>query len=359
MKDSKPAPMMDVIAHAQRDRAIAILAELEAEPCRLNKLELIERLLPPSSAAAGSERDAFQFPEEFLQKLNELSDLLDKFRPGTGPAVALFCQDSYEKGWQAARAAAPPNDADYWKSRATTAELKVLTFTEEIAKLGAAAPPNERVFIGEVWDCPAQSVIEESCICKAGWGHRSFDVNYRAAAPAPPSETEQLLKQISDYRSGYSCGYSDAKNGTRMRDKDAACLFFGVTGVPDVAVADSWASAREDREALAAQTRECKHEFMPPLLNGNTSCIRCGKSENWNEKAAPAPWIPVSERLPESGEVRVKLRDGSELNNAIWQADGDWWWAQRFIDEAEVTHWQPLPAPPVADSRASAREEKA
>jgi hypothetical protein len=42
-------------------------------------------------------------------------------------------------------------------------------------------------------------------------------------------------------------------------------------------------------EASLAPQPDCKHEFMPPLLNGNTSCIRCGKSENWNEKAAPAP----------------------------------------------------------------------
>lgn len=155
-----------------------------------------------SSAAAGSEREAFQFPEEFLQKLNELSDLLDKFRPGTGPAVALFCQDSYEKGWQAAR---------------------------------AAAPPNERVFIGEVFDCPAQSVIEESCICKAGWGHRSFDVNYRAAAPAPPSreiDGDFLYSRNKWHMVCSSLGLDPAKS----------C-------VADVirAVADSGASAREEK----------------------------------------------------------------------------------------------------------------
>jgi hypothetical protein len=41
-------------------------------------------------------------------------------------------------------------------------------------------------------------------------------------------------QRIDDYRSGYSCGYSDGKNGTRMRDKDAAARFFGIEGVPDV-----------------------------------------------------------------------------------------------------------------------------
>lgn len=43
-----------------------------------------------------------------------------------------------------------------------------------------------------------------------------------------------LLKRIEDYRTGYSTGYADGKNGTRMRDKDAACLFFSITGIPDM-----------------------------------------------------------------------------------------------------------------------------
>ena len=45
--------------------------------------------------------------------------------------------------------------------------------------------------------------------------------------------TEELLKSIEYYRSGYSAGYNAAENGLPMRDKDAACLFFNVKGVPD------------------------------------------------------------------------------------------------------------------------------
>jgi len=52
-----------------------------------------------------SEREAFQ------KKVSELTAFLDKLRPGTGPAIAMFLEDAYEQGWQAARAAAPPNDA--------------------------------------------------------------------------------------------------------------------------------------------------------------------------------------------------------------------------------------------------------
>lgn len=47
-----------------------------------------------------------------------------------------------------------------------------------------------------------------------------------------------LLKRIEDYRTGYSAGYADGKNGERMRDKDAACLLFGISGVPDISARD-------------------------------------------------------------------------------------------------------------------------
>ena len=61
-------------------------------------------------------------------------------------------------------------------------------------------------------------------------------------------------------------------------------------------------------------------------------------------------WISVKERLPELMEtlsdIRVMLRDGSELNGAILQSDGDWWWRERFFAPEEVTHWRLLPTPP-------------
>jgi hypothetical protein len=64
--------------------------------------------VPEGAAAGPSEREA-QFTEEFLKQVVELSEVLDKLRPGTGGAVAMFCQDAYEKGWQA-RAAVPQAD---------------------------------------------------------------------------------------------------------------------------------------------------------------------------------------------------------------------------------------------------------
>jgi len=60
-----------------------------------------------------------------------LSDLLAQF--------AEFAESSKAKE-------GPPEtgSVEYWKSRAETAELKVLTFHEEIAKEGQPAPPQEK-----------------------------------------------------------------------------------------------------------------------------------------------------------------------------------------------------------------------
>lgn len=56
---------------------------------------------------------------------------------------------------------------------------------------------------------------------------------YRLQQASSLSDEDLTLIRIEAYRSGYSCGYSDGKNGVVMRDKDAASLFYGVH-VPDV-----------------------------------------------------------------------------------------------------------------------------
>ena len=59
--------------------------------------------------------------------------------------------------------------------------MGVKSIREIISKVGGVASPvvettREVVYTGEVFDCPAQSVVEESCICKPNWGHRSFHI---------------------------------------------------------------------------------------------------------------------------------------------------------------------------------------
>lgn len=50
-----------------------------------------------------------------------------------------------------------------------------------------------------------------------------------AALHHPRAVTEALSEQrVSDYRSGYSAGWSDGKNGEPMQDAAKAKLFFGI-----------------------------------------------------------------------------------------------------------------------------------
>lgn len=55
-------------------------------------------------------------------------------------------------------------------------------------------------------------------------------------------------------------------------------------------------------------------------------------------------WIQIEDKLPDVVEVRVKLKDGSQIE--CWsQSDGDFYWkgggAEIFIPEENVTHWKP------------------
>ena len=60
-------------------------------------------------------------------------------------------------------------------------------------------------------------------------------------------------------------------------------------------------------------------------------------------------WVSVEDRLPDQLELKIKLIDGSEIY-AWYQSDGDYYWncggREIFIDESNVTHWQPLPVAP-------------
>lgn len=60
-------------------------------------------------------------------------------------------------------------------------------------------------------------------------------------------------------------------------------------------------------------------------------------------------WIPVSERLPEHGEIILCRLTFNELRILQWDNVSKWWlgygagndWRQK-----DVTHWMPLPEPP-------------
>ncbi|HAV1619695.1 TPA: DUF551 domain-containing protein [Enterobacter hormaechei subsp. steigerwaltii] len=60
----------------------------------------------------------------------------------------------------------------------------------------------------------------------------------------------------------------------------------------------------------------------------------------------PDGWVACSERIPE-GMTDVHISNGHDVGQGWW--DGDTWQTQHdyYSVPGEVTHWQPLPSPPV------------
>lgn len=98
---------------------------------------------------------------------------------------------------------------------------------------------------------------------------------------------------------------------------------------------------------------------------GSLVCVGCGHEHSCGihgcavirEAADRLEWVPVAERLPESG-VPVLINYignfGGEMHPdgvAVWMEHGCWWWEGSLESCCEevnvhVTHWMPLPEAP-------------
>jgi len=160
MKDSKPL---------MREKDCSCGPAFSDQKCKFHNAQIGEKI---SRGAAGSEREAFQ------KKVSELTAVLDKLRPGTGPAIAMFLEDAYEQGWQAARAAAPP---------------KVHKYVGFPGKAMCGAD-------GEITSIANSDVTCEEC---------------RAAAPAPP-ESSWVVERFDN---GRGAGYCAIRRVPRAGDR--------------------------------------------------------------------------------------------------------------------------------------------
>ena len=111
-------------------------------------------------------------------------------------------------------------------------------------------------------------------------------------------------------------------------------------------------------DAIRMMLLECgKNSLIEELLmwRGRTAELL----DRIAELKAAQRWIPVSERLPEDGEtVFVIIHDGferfengNEVARLTYLGNGNWWsWkSERYI----VTHWMPLPEPPIVYGKES------
>lgn len=109
----------------------------------------------------------------------------------------------------------------------------------------------------------------------------------RQPSQSPLTPRGELMQRVDDYRSGYSCGYSDGKNGARMRDKDAAQLFFGgeAAGIPDVSE-----YCLDQDEVEGSHQPSVGTKFQGERATGDCNDVRCATAgltpEQW-EKVRP------------------------------------------------------------------------
>ncbi len=63
-------------------------------------------------------------------------------------------------------------------------------------------------------------------------------------------------------------------------------------------------------------------------------------------------WIPVSERLPENGDVVICFIKNGEQDMLQWDTFENTWVGKQWTYKRHaVTHWMPLPEPPKEDNK--------
>lgn len=84
--------------------------------------------------------------------------------------------------------------------------------------------------------------------------------------------------------------------------------------------------------------------FTPP--DACRAAMLQGAEHVSNRDELPHGWVACSERMPE-GMTDVHISNGHDVGQGWW--DGDTWQTQHdyYSVPGEVTHWQPLPSPPV------------
>jgi hypothetical protein len=104
------------------------------------------------------------------------------------------------------------------------------------------------------------------------------------------------------------------------------------------------------------QERKAFEAWMAELYPTNPQTERVGdeysrlgtqyKWEGWQARAAQSEWISVEERLPESSGRYLVYDFFNVTIVTVHYCKERRAWGSGYTDE--VTHWQPIPAPPTA-----------
>ena len=109
------------------------------------------------------------------------------------------------------------------------------------------------------------------------------------------------------------------------------------------------------------QERKAFEAWMAELYPTNPQTERVGdeysclgtqyKWEGWQARASQSEWISVKDRLPESSKRYLTFSSFyMQIITAYYSVDRRMWLG--VCRAGEITHWQPLPAPPTTNPAA-------
>ena len=112
-------------------------------------------------------------------------------------------------------------------------------------------------------------------------------------------------------------------------------------------------NTREKLIELLLESKEAINEICENTRYKNCQYEKYGFNCGWAVKAdhliangvTVQQWIPVTERLPEYGQL-VIVYSGGVLSPQVYAQH---FWRADFNDWVHITHWMPLPEPPKGD----------
>ena len=118
-------------------------------------------------------------------------------------------------------------------------------------------------------------------------------------------------------------------------------------------MADDIAEAQAEIERLKNAMVETGSIHCPCSPDCGDDCEKCVDSAIEETLKAERRWIPVSERIPEDGsDILVYCDDGEETRIVACNYDNGVWFDCVFntvMVFKNITHWMPLPKPPMMD----------